>query len=50
MRKNLSRRSAFAGAMQVNVCIPDGVARTASLPIAFRSGAASSEPATIDLR
>ena len=40
----------YAGVTQVNVCIPEGVARTASVPIAFRSGAVSSQPATIDLR
>ena len=40
----------YAGVTQVNVCIPDGVARGASVPIAFRSGAVSSQPATIDLR
>ena len=40
----------YAGVTQVNVCIPEGVARTRSVPIAFRSGAASSQPATIDLR
>jgi uncharacterized protein (TIGR03437 family) len=40
----------YAGVTQVNACIPDGVARAASVPIAFRSGAASSQPATIDFR
>ncbi len=40
----------YAGVTQVNVCIPDGVPRTASVPITFRSGAASSAVATIDLQ
>jgi uncharacterized protein (TIGR03437 family) len=40
----------YAGITQVNACIPDGVPRNASVPIAFRSGSASSQPATIDLR
>jgi uncharacterized protein (TIGR03437 family) len=40
----------YAGVTQVNLCIPDGVARAASVPIVFRSGAVFSQPATIDLR
>jgi uncharacterized protein (TIGR03437 family) len=40
----------YAGVTQVNACIPDGVPRTASVPITFRSGAASSAPTTIDLQ
>jgi uncharacterized protein (TIGR03437 family) len=40
----------YAGVTQVNACIPDGVPRTANVPITFRSGAATSAPAGIDLR
>ncbi|MCX6632524.1 MAG: endo-1,4-beta-xylanase [Candidatus Solibacter sp.] len=40
----------YAGVTQVNFCIPDGVPRTASVPITFRVGAASSATVTIDLR
>ncbi len=40
----------YAGVTQVNVCIPDGVSRTASVPVIFRAGGASSPAATIDLR
>jgi uncharacterized protein (TIGR03437 family) len=40
----------YAGVTQVNVCIPDGVPRAASVPLVFRSGAATSALATIDLR
>ena len=40
----------YAGVTQVNVCIPDGVSRTASVPVIFRASGASSPAATIDLR
>ena len=40
----------YAGVTQVNVCIPEGVPHAASVPIAFRSGAATSAGTTIDLR
>jgi uncharacterized protein (TIGR03437 family) len=40
----------YAGVTQVNACIPDGVPRTANVPVTFRSGAATSAPAGIDLR
>jgi uncharacterized protein (TIGR03437 family) len=40
----------YAGVTQVNACIPDGVPRTASVPITFRSGAATSAATTIDLK
>jgi uncharacterized protein (TIGR03437 family) len=40
----------YAGVTQVNVCIPDGISRAATVPVIFRSGAASSPAATIDLR
>ena len=40
----------YAGVTQVNTCIPDGVPRTANVPLTFRSGAATSAPAGIDLQ
>jgi uncharacterized protein (TIGR03437 family) len=40
----------YAGVTQVNACIPDGVPRSATVPITFRSGVFSSVPASIDLR
>ena len=40
----------YAGVTQVNACIPDGVPRTANVPLMFRSGAAASAPAGIDLQ
>jgi len=40
----------YAGVTQVNVCIPEGVPRAATVPVTFRSGDASSPTATIDLR
>jgi uncharacterized protein (TIGR03437 family) len=40
----------YAGVTQVNACIPDGVPRTANVPLTFRSGAATSAPAGIDLQ
>jgi len=40
----------YAGVTQVNVCIPDGVSRTATVSVMFRSGDASSPATTIDLR
>src|ERR1019366_2562043 len=40
----------YAGVTQVNACIPDGVPRTASVPITFRSGAATSATVMIALQ
>jgi endo-1,4-beta-xylanase len=40
----------YAGVTQVNVCIPAGVPRTASVPMTFRAGAATSSPVSIDLQ
>jgi adhesin/invasin len=40
----------YAGVTQVNTCIPDGVPGTANVPLTFRSGAATSAPAGIDLQ
>jgi uncharacterized protein (TIGR03437 family) len=40
----------YAGVTQVNACVPDGVPRTANVPLTFRSGAATSAPAGIDLQ
>jgi uncharacterized protein (TIGR03437 family) len=40
----------YAGVTQVNTCIPDGVPRTANVPLTFRSDAATSAPAGIDLQ
>jgi endo-1,4-beta-xylanase len=40
----------YAGVTQVNACIPDGVPRNATVPLTFRSGAASSAAVTIDLK
>jgi uncharacterized protein (TIGR03437 family) len=39
----------YAGVTQVNACMPDGVPRAANVPLTFRSGAATSAPAGIDL-
>ena len=39
----------YAGVTQVNACMPDGVPRAANVPLTFRSGAATSAPAGIDV-